>query len=140
MSALKNPSWEPVRRGPYYCSPTCGAHCKIVDYDRAGFLAKKIADSLGPNWQPRVHENMRWYASVYDDTGCWRVTINTYEDGFTYTAFLGEPGSAGGKWAESADTPQEAIEKVKKTAKAKVKRLQRMLDAAQIDSKELYRQ
>ncbi len=133
-------SWAPVRRGPIYCAPACGAHCTIFQFDHAGILANQTAMRLGEGWKPTVHENMGWFAGVVDASGCWKIAIHEYKGEVSFTAFLGDAGSAGGKWAESANTPEAAIEKVKKVARAELKRMQKMIDAGQVESKNLYGQ
>lgn len=124
MSALKQLSWTPIRRGPFYCSPACGARCTILQYDKAWMAANALAKRLGEGWKPVVHENMNWYASVISATGHWKVHIHTYPEGDSYTAFLGEPDCGGGKWAETADTPEAAIRKVQRAARAYLKRFE----------------
>ena len=93
---------------------------------------------LGPGWKPRVHENMGWYASVIDKSGCWYIAIHRYGRSLTYTAFLGEPFSYSGKWAESADTPEQAIEKVRETAQGALANMQRIVLMAQQGKGSLY--
>jgi hypothetical protein len=68
---------------------------------------------LGTGWQPNVWENLGWHCSV--TSPCGRVTVHIDREGFT--AFLGPDSRSGGKWAESADTAREAIEKVFQTAR-----------------------
>ncbi|HTG95752.1 MAG TPA: hypothetical protein VL866_24340 [Pyrinomonadaceae bacterium] len=129
----------PVRRGPFYCSPWCGANCTIAAYDAACFKGKALAEQLGPNWKPRIWENMGWYYCAIDASGYWKVHAHEYADGDVhYTAFLGEPGSAGGKWAESGKTPQAAIEKTKHVARAALRELRKVIDASLVNSGELY--
>ena len=128
----------PVRRGPFYCSPWCGANCTIVAYDAACFKGKAVAEQLGPNWMSRIWENMGWYYSADDDTGCWKVHVSEHNGEISYTAFLGKPDSHGGKWAEHGKTPQRAIEKAKRVARAALQELQQMIDAAMVNSKDLY--
>lgn len=136
--AMRDPSWEPVRRGRFYCSPGCGARCTIFQFDHAGILANQTAMRLGKNWKPRVHENMGWFAGVVDETGCWHVSVNELQGNISFTAFLGDGNGPGGKWAESADTPEEAIEKVRKAASRELKRLQTMITVGMVESKSLY--
>ena len=128
----------PVKRGPFYCSPWCGAKCTIVAYDAACFKGKALAEQLGPNWKPHVWENMGWYYSAVDASGCWKVHVHEYKNEITYTAFLGEPDSSGGKWAESGKTPQQAIEKTKRVARAALHELQKVIDVGLVNSRELY--
>lgn len=63
-------AWIPIRNGIYYCSKACGGRCKIVDFDRAGILARKLVDLLGEGWEPHVHENLGWhYAAIHTASG-----------------------------------------------------------------------
>jgi hypothetical protein len=128
----------PVRRGPFYCSPWCGAKCTIVAYDSACFKGKALAEQLGPNWKPRIWENMGWFYAAVDSTGCWKIHVSEHKGTISYTAFLGTPDSPGGKWAEHGATPQEAIEKAKRAARKELRALQAMIDAALVNGKELY--
>jgi hypothetical protein len=48
----------------------------------------------------------------------------------SYTAFLGEPGGVGGKWAEHGKTPEAAVKATRKVARKEVKHLADLLDAA----------
>lgn len=132
MSAVRELSWEPRRRGPIYCASACGANCTKADFDKATHLAKKLCARLGKGWEPRVHENMGWFAAVLDATGCWYVTIHqgAFSRKCSYTAFLGTPYSHSGKWAETADTPEAAMDQVRKAATEYLRKLKAMLDAA----------
>lgn len=63
-------AWTPIRTGIYYCSKACGGRCKIVDFDRAGILARNLVDRLGEGWEPHVHENLGWhYAAIHTASG-----------------------------------------------------------------------
>jgi hypothetical protein len=81
---------------------------------------------------------MGWHAAVIDKSGCWYITIHRYGKAMSYTAFLGEPFSYAGKWAESANTPEEAIEKVRKVAYDALANMQRMVTMAQQGKGVLY--
>jgi hypothetical protein len=77
MKKKKEPeplSWEPVRRGLIYCSPGCGADCKIVDYDRAWINANKLVEVLNAagsgGWTAYVHENMGWFWRARNGSIC----------------------------------------------------------------------
>jgi len=133
---MKELSWTARRRGPIYCAPACGAGCTIFQFDHAGILANQTAKRLGKGWKPSVHENIGWFAGVVDATGCWKIAIREYKGVASFTAFLGDADSAGGRWAETADTPEEAIEKVRRRARAELKKLQSVIAAANI--KNLY--
>lgn len=99
-------SWEPISEGPMYCAPACGFGCTRVGYDRAEACAGLLARTLGPGWTPRVWENFGWHYQVVSP--CKRLKIHP-STGKGFTAFLGPSGGIGGRWAEHADTPQEAI-------------------------------
>lgn len=51
----------PVRRGAVFCSPWCGSGCTWAAHEKAHERAAALAASLGPNWTPRVWENMGWH-------------------------------------------------------------------------------
>lgn len=71
-------SWEPVRRGPIYCSPACGARCSYAAYRAAvtqsARLARTLNTQLGPGWRPRVWENVGWHWAVLRGTVAVRRT------------------------------------------------------------------
>ena len=57
-------AWKPVRRGPVYCAPACGAGCTYAAFLKATRLAALMAAKLGTRWKPRVWENMGWHYSA----------------------------------------------------------------------------
>lgn len=61
---------------------------------------------------------MHWYYRVRSP--CGRVTVYDNRTKMypkpMYTAFLGEPGGTGGRWAESGKTPEDAIRAVVRVA------------------------
>jgi hypothetical protein len=104
---------KPRLRGEIYCSPSCGGGCTLAAYEKATTTSRDLAAELGAGWSPNVWENLGWHCSV--TSPCGRVTVHVDKKGFT--AFLGPDSRSGGKWAESADTAREAIEKVFQTAR-----------------------
>jgi hypothetical protein len=109
-----------IRTGTIYCAPSCGFKCKWAAYEQAVIDASELAKSLGDDWEPRVWENLGWHYSV--ETRDRRVNLHpggvdvkTGKVG-RYTAFLSPEPSSGGRWAESGDTPQEALEAVRAKA------------------------
>ena len=131
-------SWKPRRRGDTYCAPACGHGCTWEERQQAKRNAKALARHMGRGWTTRVHENMGWHYTVISP--CGRIKLHEYwrhvepEAGVVdrlavlvpdhYAAFLGEPDSPGGKWAESGDTPEEALRSVVAGAKAKLAKIQ----------------
>jgi hypothetical protein len=113
-------SWEAVERGDVYCSPACGAKCTKAAYDKAMKAAGELVKRLGEEWTSRVWENMGWYYSAISGDGHTKVHANHYMGAVSYTAFIGSVGS-GGRWAESGETPEEAIAKTRATALAELR-------------------
>ncbi len=73
-------------------------------------LATEVANSLGPDWEPHVWQNMGWHSKAVSKCGRWKVHPNVYPGDRTfYCAFLGKADSPGGYWAENGKTPQEAV-------------------------------
>lgn len=54
----------PIRSGSVYCSPWCGADCTWAAHQKAQKQAVVLARALGPDWRPRVWENMGWHHSA----------------------------------------------------------------------------
>jgi hypothetical protein len=126
-------SWEPRRDAHgLYCAPACGRGCTLAEYKDALKRAETLAKRLGPGWTPRVHENLGWHSKVIDETGLWKVHVNQYYGMKkpTYLAFLGE-SDIGGRWAESADTPEAAIDAVLTIARREFASLEKLLEGAQ---------
>ena len=120
MTAVTKLSWKPERYGDTYCSSACGGRCTWAAYKKAGKRAKKLAKRLGEGWTTRVSENLGWHYSVISPCERLKVREHRYQGKVeSYSAFLGEPGP-GGRYAVSADTPEAAIKKVLKVAKAEV--------------------
>jgi hypothetical protein len=78
--------------------------------DQAKKDAKKLAASLGPKWTPHVSENMGWHHSALSP--CGRIYLTP-----GYCAFLGDPFSFSGRWAEQGRTAKAAVRNVIRTAK-----------------------
>lgn len=57
-------SWEPLHKGPLYCSPACGGGCTWTAFRRAKREAAALCKELGPGWEPRVYENLGWHWEV----------------------------------------------------------------------------
>lgn len=111
---------EPIRNGDVYCAPWCGFKCKWDAYEQAVIDASKLAKSLGEGWEPQVWENLGWHYKATTKDG--RVNLHPKKDYrynarvVGYTAFLSPTPSIGGKWVESGDTPQAALEAVRAKA------------------------
>lgn len=92
--------------------------------------AAALAERLGPGWIPRVWENLGWHFAVTSTCGRWKVHKSGYGTNVFYTAFLGEPDSPGGWWAEAGDTPELAIENTRRVAREQVEAIFRYPDGA----------
>ena len=107
-----------IRRiGNVYCGSGCGSGCTWADYQEACIQATRLARRLGPGWRPYVHENLGWHYKVISPDGTMKVCPNSRRcclgKPYSYTAFFGGADCvAGGRWAESARTPEAAIRKV----------------------------
>jgi hypothetical protein len=78
-------------------------------------LSKK---STIKEWRPHVWENLGWHHSAI--SGCGRISVHQHHYGTepaTSTAFLGEPNSGTGRWAEHGKTPEQAVKNVILVAK-----------------------
>jgi len=117
--------WTPRRgrdRGlDLYCSPRCGGGCTWAAYKAAHRDGDQLARRLGAGWSVVVWENLGWHYQAVSPCGRFKVSCdpgNGYR-GSTFTAFLGDAdGHSGGRWAQTADSPEEAILAVAREAVA----------------------
>lgn len=56
--------WTPVLNGNVFCSPACGAKCKLADYEKAVKAADSLVSVLGSGWEPHIWENCGWHYEV----------------------------------------------------------------------------
>lgn len=119
-------SWKPRydRKRLIYCAPACGGDCKTADHDRAKLIGEALAIRLGAGWKPHLNHNLGWHASVISPCGRIKLHPAILPNGTVkeYTAFLGEPGS-GGRWVQDGSSPELAIAKVIRVAKADLVRM-----------------
>lgn len=107
-------SWDPILRGPVFCSPACGGRCTKRAYDAAVCDSAAMCELLGDGWKPRVWENLAWHWCVILPVG-GTATVALYShnwpNGVRYSCLIGENGSGFGGLPitkECAD-PKEAI-------------------------------
>lgn len=110
--------WVPILRGKIYCSPRCGGNCTLAAFQAATVAAEKLAKRLGPGWTPDVWENVGWHYKVVSP--CRRLKLHgPYSARDCYMAFFGDKDmESGGTYAESGNTPTEAISATIETAAA----------------------
>ena len=112
--------WKPVLRGKIYCSPACGGGvqfgCTKWAHDAAVRNAAKLAARMGPEWTPRVWENLGWHYEAVGKGGYLKVSESSQRSGGGWHAYLGEPGS-GGRWtAFSTKSPEDVVALVRAQA------------------------
>lgn len=112
-------SWTPVKRGLIYCSPACGAGCKITDFDRATFRANDLAKQLGRGWATHVWENLGWHYEVHK--GALRVYAH-HDAKVSYMATLGHRAPL--QWSAHGATAEEALTALKEKVTHDVSELQ----------------
>lgn len=110
----KELSWEPIETVSRYCAPACGRGCTVKEHDMTEAKAEVLARTLGPDWTPRVWENLGWHYKV--ESPCGRLSVHPSTD-TSFLAFLNEPSKIGGRWSAHGDTPQEAMALAVKEAK-----------------------
>jgi hypothetical protein len=127
MKKSKPLSWKAKRHGAIYCAPACGGGCTWKAYQAAVSNARVLARRMGKGWKTRVHENLGWHYNVISP--CGRIKISGKEFG-TYTAFLGDKKDTVciGSWAEHGNTPEQAMARVIKTAKAQLAKINAAID------------
>lgn len=112
-------SWKPVWKGKTFCAPGCGRGCTRAEYKYAADCARSLALSMGKGWKPKVWENLGWHWSA-EKGGLKLHPIYVGGRVTGYTAYLGEPNSAGGRWASYGRKPASAIRNVIREAKRDV--------------------
>lgn len=126
MATKRDAHWTPVLRGKTFCSPGCGGGCLRAALDLAHSRARALAGRLGKGWTPRVWENLGWHFSAINASS--RLKVHPAAPG-RWTAYLGE-AEAGGRWAETAKTPEAALRAVRKAACDEMLALEALLLAA----------
>lgn len=96
--------WTPVHKDGIYCSPACGAHCTFDAYTNAVDKASELAQFLGPDWEPVVHENMGWYWSVKHST--LPIQIYKHEKHEEYNVYYNFPHK---QFLGKGRSPREAL-------------------------------
>jgi hypothetical protein len=79
----------------------------------ANMLCRLLDRTLVKGWKPVIWENLGWHYKAISP--CERIKVDASSG--IYSALLGAPGDAGGKWSASAETPSQAVRNV--VAKAK---------------------
>jgi hypothetical protein len=122
-------SWKAVRKGPRYCAPACGGGCTVTMYNAAVLGSRELAKRLGAGWEPHVWENLGWHYKAISP--CGRIKVHPYIIGCraqSYSAFLGSPGVAGGRWVGDGGTPERAVRDVVRIAKRELRSLGAVLE------------
>lgn len=118
--------WTPRRRGPFYCSPRCGASCTYAAFMTATRKAAALCKRLGPGWEPRVWENMGWHYSV--QKGVIEIHTNfhkSYPGGVSYSVFF----NTAKQFVTSSCTPEAALRLALDEARLAVRKINRDLRA-----------
>lgn len=127
---MASQGWTPVHNGIYFCSPACGGgkFCTKAQHAAALLLAKATAAELGEGWVPEVWENLGWHARAISPCGRW--SVHPDPKGESVTAFLGPPGSLGGRWAASGRTARAAMARVRQEAQSALRELREIVEGA----------
>lgn len=123
MDALARPLAPrntPRRNGIYYGSDACcGAKfCTWAAFQEAMQKSKALAEQLGPDWSPRVWENLGWYWEVVDEGGVWHID----EHAGGYWAYISAPDDNAIEADAHGSTPLEAMNAAAKKLKARMQR------------------
>jgi len=97
--------WKPVRRGGIYCSPRCGRGCTHEEYLTATEKAAGLCRQLGPQWEPKVWENLGWHYSAQ--------TKNCELHRFSEDDYWADLNVEGVQYAAHGETPKKAVRNVK---------------------------
>lgn len=130
-------SWTPVKQGAIYCSPACGASCKLAEYDRVKTLARTVAKKMGKGWEISLHENMGWFGSVKSPDGLWTIHVpDRYQPRYE-AKFGGDPyttlpiGRMGAviSWSAVGETPEAAVQRLIEVAKPDIEKIHNVIGA-----------
>lgn len=110
-----------VRRGDTYCSPWCGCGCSWEKHQEAVQKGDRLARELGPDWHPRIWENMGWHYEAVHRSGLIGVHC------FGRARFWADMKSDGHQWHAEARTPKAAVLAAMNLALGGVNAIARML-------------
>jgi len=113
MSELPANFWKPVRRGPIYCSPGCGAKCTYKAYLKAKRDADYLAKSLGKDWKPEVWENLGWHYQAVRSFVHVVPHKRDRHDGSRFTCYF----NAAKQFVERGETPKLAFKRALEAAR-----------------------
>lgn len=128
-------NWTPIRRGPFYWSPSCGGRCSYEQYVsaiRAAEAALKRMNSDG--WKIHVHENMGWFWELQRGGG--KLTLAggqlPYGDDPSkgFNAMLSNlPGAGDYNWHSTRrfDDPNQAVKHIITNARRHIRRVEKLL-------------
>ncbi len=107
----------------------------LTTREQATAYAAELCQNLGPGWESHVFENLGWHycALLKGLTVVPGHCLDKTKPAEWFTAFLGDgkyPGS--GTWAESGDTPQEAVQNVRNKARKFISERQKLLFDAEM--------
>lgn len=110
--------WTPrLRGGVIYCSPGCGADCRLSDYRKAVMRAEKLAKSLGKGWKTEVWENMGWHWCLHYGPIRLCTSYTDVDANPSYFVLISDSvtdtGGGAMMWTgdTTSDDPREAIRK-----------------------------
>lgn len=107
------------------CAPWCGGGCTLTEKRRAERGARSLVKRLGPDWKPRVWENLGWHY------GALNGPLYVFPGSVGFHAFLNDPDDLPtGRWVGHEDTLAGAVAAVLAAARADVAERQRILDLA----------
>ena len=118
-------SWEPVRDGDIYCAPACGARCTHDAFIQANEDAEALCAKLGPEWKPRVWENMGWFYSVkvVDPETGYEAEVHSKKFGKHFCSIgLGGPKQF---WSKD-ECPRKAFEQARLELQAFIRKLNKL--------------
>lgn len=122
--------WQPIRKGPIYCSPGCGGSCTHKEYQSVISKSKKLHKTMGPEWSIRIWENLGWHYSLQ------RGPILLYERDGKYSVLIDEeitnPTGGAAIWTENSNSysdPKKAVLKAIERVNKVVSHLNNVLDS-----------
>jgi len=104
----KKLSWKPIRNGPIYCSPACGAGCTRAEFDAAHKRGADLVKRLGRGWTVHVWENLGWHVRADSPGGSGAVYDHSRHVRPFYWADF---SFAGKQFAAHAPTPIRATKR-----------------------------
>lgn len=131
---MKPSSWTAVRKGKIYCAPACGGNCTWAAFQKATRKAADLCKILGPEWLPRIYENMGWHFEALHKSGIMSVSHAHLEGRIWICCMSASRMSPGARWTSTALDPRHAVEFCKRNAQHELNQIKAAIAALDCDT------